>query len=57
MRVRILSDDWFTFGQVAVVVDETPRPDSTMMWVRLGDGTLMAVAKHETEIVDDRACP
>lgn len=52
MLVKILSDDWNTFGQEAVVIDESPRPGSTMMWVRLSDGTMMAVARHEVEVID-----
>lgn len=55
MLVRIMSDDWNTFGQVALVIEETPRPGSTMMWVRLSDGTMMAVANHEVEVINDRS--
>jgi hypothetical protein len=52
MKVRILSDDWPTFGTIATVVDEYPREGSSMMWVKLDDGTLVAISRHECEEVE-----
>lgn len=51
-RVRIMSDDWPTFGTIATVVEEHPHEGSSMMWVRLDDGTMVAVSRHECEDVE-----
>lgn len=48
--VRILSDDWSTFGRVATVIDLNPVPGSSQVWLDV-DGVKVVVAFHEVEPV------
>ena len=50
-RVRILSDDWTTFGKIATVEHPHPVPGSSQIWLRGEDGTRIVVAVHEVEAV------
>ena len=49
--VRILSDDWSTFGQIATVIDPEPVPGSSQIMLDLnGDQITLArgeVAHHK----------
>ena len=49
--VRILSDDWSTFGQIATVIDPEPVPGSSQILLDLnGDQITLArgeVAQHK----------
>lgn len=49
-RVRILSDDWLTFGQIATVLDPEPVPGSSQILLDL-NGDLITLARGEVELL------
>lgn len=46
--VRILSDDWSIFGQIATVLDPEPVPGSSQILLDL-NGDLITLARGEVE--------
>jgi hypothetical protein len=50
--VRILSDDWSTFNQLATVEHWNPIPGSSQVWLRADDGTRIVVARQDIELID-----
>ena len=50
-QVRILSDDWSTFGQIATVIDPEPVPGSSQMLVDV-KGVKVTLARHDVQALD-----